>query len=113
MDKPPSGYFSSEFAMAVISKIIAALAIFGVFTPEQASELTKDVIAVSGLFLAIFTTIGYTAARLALKKKTLEAGIARTEAETRVSIARINGKFPPPIETIPIELGADGLPKVR
>ncbi len=68
------GYKTTEFWLTVIAKVIALLAALGVFTPEQASAVTKASVQLAGVAGMVAAAFGYSLSRGTAKK-----GIKPTE----------------------------------
>jgi len=73
-----SGYKTTEFWVALASAIFGILTTTGVFTPQQASDLTAAVGKFSGAIITAVSTAAYAVSRA----KTKSAPPATPPAET-------------------------------
>lgn len=80
------GYLTTEFWTHIIGGVIGILAMAGVLTPAQASQLVQAVTSLAGALVVIASIISYVASRTQVKK-------ADALARAQTQIARAT---PPP-----------------
>ena len=66
-------WLCSEFWTAVIPAVFGILVTTGVVTPEKATELTKNIMAIVGALMTIIPAVAYSKNRTALKQSVVDA----------------------------------------
>ena len=66
-------YMTSEAWMSIIPAVFGILVTTGVLTPDKASELSKNIMAIVGAIMAIVPAVVYSNNRTELKKSVVDA----------------------------------------
>lgn len=62
------GYKTTEFWVTLLTSLVSIATVFGYLTNEQATELAKIVVPVSGIIVSGILAFKYTDSRTKLKK---------------------------------------------
>jgi hypothetical protein len=66
--EPKAGYKTTEFWIAILTKVAGMAAVLGVFSPEQADAITQAVTQLGGLIAMVGASFGYSLSRGNSKK---------------------------------------------
>lgn len=68
MNEVKSGFKTTEFWLTLVPLFLGVLAVFGVFTPTETTQMNAGLTQIIGGIFAVLPVIGYTISRGEVKK---------------------------------------------